>query len=63
LRGGSAAASEWIAQRCSVAVVAKPAISCQSSVFRRHPNEETKLGAQATLPKGKERFAAGTMVG
>jgi hypothetical protein len=35
------------AQRRSVAVVAEPAIACQSSVFRRHLNEATKLGRAA----------------
>jgi hypothetical protein len=30
-------------QRCSAAVVAKPAIVCQSSVFRGHPNEAITL--------------------
>jgi hypothetical protein len=33
----------WSAQRCNVAVVAKPAIACQSSVFRRHLKEVITL--------------------
>jgi hypothetical protein len=49
-------AAVWIAQRCSAAVVAKDAIACQSSVFCRHLNEATKLGAQPALPKAKERY-------
>jgi hypothetical protein len=43
LGGGSAAATERIAQRCEGAVVAKPALVCQSSAFFRHLNEATTL--------------------
>jgi hypothetical protein len=32
------------AQRCNAAVVAKPAIACQYSVFSRHLYEATKVG-------------------
>jgi hypothetical protein len=32
-----------IAYRCNVAVVAKPAISCDFSVFCRHLDEATKV--------------------
>ena len=38
----------WSAQRCSAALVPKPAISCQSSVFCGHLNEATKLGGSQT---------------
>jgi hypothetical protein len=36
-------AAVWIAQGCSVAVVAKPALACQSSAFFRHLSEAITL--------------------
>jgi hypothetical protein len=39
------------AQRCSVVVIAKPAISCQSSVFCGHLNEAVKLDGSQTCSR------------
>jgi len=55
LGGGSAAATERIAQRCKGAVVAKPAIACQSSVFPRHPNGGGQAGSGLKAPRSQAR--------
>jgi hypothetical protein len=48
----------WSAQRCSVAVVGKPGIACQSSVFFRHSGRDDQAGSGLKAQRSHARSEA-----